>query len=100
MRASRASPTCVDRPGLWRSRISGAPRANSPSEICSRLFETLVLHRIRDTRSAFEFVHQRDQLVEALIPAFVETHLLVPLAARFILVHHDHRVFGLSGPLF
>ena len=25
MRASRASPTCVDRSSLWRSRISGAP---------------------------------------------------------------------------
>src|SRR6266508_4002148 len=25
MRASRACPTCVDRPSLWRSRISGAP---------------------------------------------------------------------------
>src|SRR5262245_20272299 len=39
-----------DRPNLWRSRISGAPRARSPSRASLGGLCALVLHRIRDTR--------------------------------------------------
>ena len=40
MRASRASPTCVDRSSPWRSRISGAPLRSAPRCIASGTHDT------------------------------------------------------------
>src|SRR5262245_21208247 len=45
----------------------------------------------------FEPTDDVDQLVKTHVPAFAEAHLLVPLAARFVLMKHDHRVVGLPA---
>src|SRR5262245_33047095 len=46
---SRGALQTRDRSGLWRARISGAPRAHSPSRTYLSGLRPLVLHRIRDT---------------------------------------------------
>jgi hypothetical protein len=49
-RKSRGALQTRDRSGLWRSRLSDAPRAPPSLRLASGVLHALVLHRIRDTR--------------------------------------------------
>ena len=100
MRASRASPTCVDRSTPWRSRISGAPLRSAPRCTASGTNDGVGLpqHALAGPVPVFSCFSADSDLPSPGLTISNNTHSLVPAAhvcARgFATLLHSPRIEG------